>query len=144
MNTQHKIAACLWFEKDAAEAARFYVAIFPDAYIVHQATSTVDWPGGKAGDVIVVDFVLAGQRYQALNGGANENATFNESVSLSVTCEDQAEVDRYWDALIADGGEPIMSNSRWCKASVPAAQQSSITMTLKLSSARLRTVEETH
>jgi len=113
MNTQQKIAPCLWFEKDAAEAASFYVAIFPDASIVHQATSTVDWPGGKAGDVIVVDFVLAGQRYQALNGGANENATFNESVSLSVTCEDQAELDRYWDALIADGGEPIMCG--WLK-----------------------------
>lgn len=113
MNTQQKITPCLWFEKDAAEAARFYVAIFPDAFIVHQATSTVDWPGGKAGDVIVVDFVLAGQRYQALNGGKNENATFNESVSLSVTCEDQAEVDRYWDALIADGGEPIMCG--WLK-----------------------------
>ena len=93
MNTQQKIAPCLWFETEAAQAARFYVSIFPDAHIVSQTTSTVDWPGGKAGDVIVVDFVLAGQAYWALNGGANANAQFNESVSLSVDCEDQAEVD---------------------------------------------------
>jgi len=57
--------------------------------------------------------VLAGQRYQALNGGSNTHATFNESVSLSVTCEDQAELDRYWDALTADGGAPIMCG--WLK-----------------------------
>jgi predicted 3-demethylubiquinone-9 3-methyltransferase (glyoxalase superfamily) len=113
MDTQQKIAPCLWFEKQAEEAANFYVSIFPDAYIEHQARSTIDWSGGKAGDVIVVDFVLAGQRYQALNGGSNENALFNESVSLSVTCRDQAEVDRYWEALTADGGEPIMCG--WLK-----------------------------
>jgi predicted 3-demethylubiquinone-9 3-methyltransferase (glyoxalase superfamily) len=107
MTSQQKIAPCLWFETEAAEAASFYVSIFPDSRIVAQMTSSVDWPGGKAGDVILVDFVLAGQRCQALNGGANETAAFNESVSLSVDCEDQAELDRYWDALIADGGEPI-------------------------------------
>jgi predicted 3-demethylubiquinone-9 3-methyltransferase (glyoxalase superfamily) len=95
MTTQQKIAPCLWFENEAAEAARFYVAIFPDAYIVRRATSTVDWPGGKAGAVVVADFVLARQRCHALNGGANEPAAFNEAVSLSVAREDQAEVDRY-------------------------------------------------
>ena len=113
MNTQQKIAPCLWFETDAAEAASFYVSLFPDAYIARQMTSPVDWPGGQAGDVIVVDFVLAGQAYWALNGGANENAAFNESVSLSVACEDQAEIDRYWDALSGDGGEPILCG--WLK-----------------------------
>jgi predicted 3-demethylubiquinone-9 3-methyltransferase (glyoxalase superfamily) len=113
MRTQQKITPCLWFATEAAEAARFYVSIFPDAYIAHQATSTVDWPGGKAGDVVLVEFVLAGQRYQALNGGVNEYGVFNDSVSLSVACEDQAEVDRYWDALIAEGGEPILCG--WLK-----------------------------
>jgi predicted 3-demethylubiquinone-9 3-methyltransferase (glyoxalase superfamily) len=113
MTTQQKIAPCLWFVKEAEEAASFYTKIFPDSYVDHKATSAVDWPGGKAGDVILVEFVLSGQRYQALNGGLNEHAKFNESVSLSVTCEDQSEVDRYWDALTADGGESIMCG--WLK-----------------------------
>jgi predicted 3-demethylubiquinone-9 3-methyltransferase (glyoxalase superfamily) len=113
MTTQQKIAPCLWFEKEAEEAASFYTSIFPDSYIDYEATSPVDWSGGKAGDVILVEFVLAGQHYQALNGGSNEHAKFNESVSLSVTCEDQSEVDRYWDALTAHGGEPIMCG--WLK-----------------------------
>jgi predicted 3-demethylubiquinone-9 3-methyltransferase (glyoxalase superfamily) len=113
MKPQQKIAPCLWFETEAADAASFYVSIFPDSHIVAQMTSSVDWPGGKAGDVVLVEFVLAGQRCQALNGGANANAAFNESVSLSVDCEDQAEIDRYWDALIADGGEPILCG--WLK-----------------------------
>jgi predicted 3-demethylubiquinone-9 3-methyltransferase (glyoxalase superfamily) len=113
MTSQQTIAPCLWFENEAEEAASFYTSIFPNSYIAYKTTSAADWPGGKAGDVILVEFVLAGQRYQVLNGGANEHAKFNESVSLSVTCEDQAEVDRYWDALTADGGEPIMCG--WLK-----------------------------
>jgi predicted 3-demethylubiquinone-9 3-methyltransferase (glyoxalase superfamily) len=108
MTSEQKIAPCLWFANEAEEAVTFYVSLFPDSGIDHKTASTVAWPGGKAGDVILIDFVLAGQRYQALNGGPNENARFNEAVSLSVTCEDQAEVDRYWDALTANGGEPIL------------------------------------
>jgi predicted 3-demethylubiquinone-9 3-methyltransferase (glyoxalase superfamily) len=108
MTSEQKIAPCLWFANEAEEAVNFYVSLFPDFGIDHKTASTVDWPGGKAGDVILIDFVLAARRYQALNGGPNESARFNESISLSVTCEDQAEVDRYWDALTADGGEPIL------------------------------------
>lgn len=111
MSAQQKIAPCLWFDGNAEEAAKFYVSVFPDSKIEHRVTSDVDWPGGKAGDVIVVDFRLAGQRYQALNGGPN--APFNDSVSLSVTCEDQIEADRYWEALTAGGGAPVMCG--WLK-----------------------------
>lgn len=108
MTESQKIAPCLWFDGKAEEAAEFYVSTFRDSYIEHKLGSPSDWPAGKAGDIILVTFVLAGQHYQALNGGPNENGKFNESVSLSVICEDQAEVDRYWEALTADGGMPVM------------------------------------
>ncbi|HEY9056351.1 MAG TPA: VOC family protein [Aurantimonas sp.] len=67
----------------------------------------VDWPGGEAGSVVLVDFILAGQSFQALNGGPRE--PFNDAISLSVSCEDQAEVDHYWAALSADGRAPVQS-----------------------------------
>jgi len=102
---QNSITPCLWFE-NAEEAANFYVSVFDNSRIVDTVKSYDDWPGGKAGDVVVVEFELNGQRYQALNGGPNQ--PFNDRVSLSVICKDQAEVDRYWDALTADGGKPIM------------------------------------
>ena len=108
MTESQKIAPCLWFDGKAEEAAEFYVSTFRDSYIEHKLGSPSDWPAGKAGDIILVTFVLAGQHYQALNGGPNENGKFNESVSLSVICEDQAEVDRCWEALTADGGMPVM------------------------------------
>ena len=109
--TRSRIAPCLWFDDRAEEAARFYTFVFHDSSIDHVTRSAVDWPGGRAGDVIVVDFTIAGQRYQGLNGGPGE--PFNDSVSLSVACKDQAEVDRYWDALTADGGEAVMCG--WLK-----------------------------
>ncbi|MCB1511400.1 MAG: VOC family protein, partial [Hyphomicrobiaceae bacterium] len=108
MTESQKIAPCLWFDGKAEEAAEFYVSTFRDSHIEHKLASPTDWPAGKAGDIILVTFVLAGQHYQALNGGPNENGKFNESVSLSVICEDQAEVDRCWEALTADGGMPVM------------------------------------
>ena len=107
------LAPCLWFENEAEEAANFYVSVFPDSRIANVMRSPVDWPAGKAGDVILVEFVVAGQRCQALNGGQHESGVFNDSVSISVTCKDQADVDRYWDALTADGGEPVMCG--WLK-----------------------------
>lgn len=100
------IAPCLWFEGDAEEAIDFYVSVFPNSRIDRKAPGAIDWPGGQAGDVLIIEFTLAGQAYQALNGGPND--AFNDRVSLSVLCEDQAEVDRYWEALTADGGKPIM------------------------------------
>lgn len=111
--TDQPIAPCLWFDTEALEAANFYVSILPDSRIDHVMRSPVDWPAGKAGDVILVAFTLAGRPYQALNGGPHESGAFNDSVSMSVSCTDQAEVDRYWDALTADGGEPVMCG--WLK-----------------------------
>jgi predicted 3-demethylubiquinone-9 3-methyltransferase (glyoxalase superfamily) len=99
-----KITPCLWFEVNALEAARFYTSVFGGRVDnVHRAPS--DTPGSKQGDVLLVEFTLHGQRYQALNGGPHD--TFNDAMSLSVRCEDQAEVDRLWSALTADGGRPV-------------------------------------
>lgn len=111
MTVQPTIAPCLWFDGNAEEAAEFYVSVFANSRINRKITRQDEWPGGKAGDVVVVEFELAGQPYQALNGGPME--PFNDRVSLSVRCKDQAEVDRYWDALTADGGEPVMCG--WLK-----------------------------
>jgi predicted 3-demethylubiquinone-9 3-methyltransferase (glyoxalase superfamily) len=101
----------LWFDGRAEEAARFYTSIFPDSAIDHVERSSVDYPGGKAGDVILVEFTLAALSYQALNGGPHD--AFNDAISLSVLCKDQAEVDRLWDALTADGGQPVQCG--WLK-----------------------------
>lgn len=99
------IATCLWFDGKAEEAARFYVSLLPNSRIDNVQRSPVPWPAGKAGDVILVEFTLAGARYQGLNGGPN--VPFTNAVSVSVSCADQAEVDRLWDALSADGGAPV-------------------------------------
>lgn len=104
MSTTQKITPCLWFDGNALPAAQFYTSVFPNSEIRTVTTSTVDYPGGKVGDVLIVIFTIAGQTYQALNGGPY--ATFNNAISLSVDCADQAEVDRLWAALTADGGEP--------------------------------------
>lgn len=106
-----KIAPCLWFDGRAEEAARFYTSIFPDSRIDHVHRSTIDYPGGKAGAVLLVDFTLAGLPYQAMNGGPHD--AFNDAISLSVSCEDQAEVDRMWDALSAGGGKSVQCG--WLK-----------------------------
>ncbi|WP_404307891.1 VOC family protein [Neorhodopirellula lusitana] len=105
------ITPCLWFDDNAEEAAEFYTSVFDNSEIRHRMIAKDDWPGGKAGDVLLVEFELKGQSYQALAGGPN--LPFNDRVSLSVACKDQAEVDRYWDALTADGGEPVMCG--WLK-----------------------------
>ena len=106
-----KNTICLWFEKDALEAARFYAATFPHSEVtaVHKAPG--DYPSGKAGDVITVEFTLVGRPFLGLNGGPEFR--FSEAVSFSISCEDQAEVDRYWEALTSGGGEP--GPCGWCK-----------------------------
>lgn len=100
-----RVSTCLWFDGSAEEAARFYVSLLPDSHVDTVQRSPVAWPAGKAGDVILVEFTLAGARYQGLNGGPNYRLT--PAVSISVSCADQAEVDRLWDALVADGGAPV-------------------------------------
>ncbi|MFD9487840.1 VOC family protein [Streptomyces sp. NPDC059991] len=99
-----KITTFLWFDDQAEEAAKFYVSVFGgDARIVETTRYTESF-GDQAGSVMTVVFVLAGQEYTALNGG-KQDWSFNESISLSVDCESQEEVDDLWARLTADGGE---------------------------------------
>ena len=99
-----KISPCLWFRGEAEEAAKFYVSLLPDSRIDRIHKSVVDTPGIKEGSVLLVEFTLAGQSYQALNG--NSNCEFTHAVSFSVSCVDQGEVDRLWSRL-SEGGEPV-------------------------------------
>ena len=98
-----KIVPCLWFDGDGEEAARFYVSLLPDSRIDGVHRSPVDTPSGPADSVLMVEFTLAGRSYLALNGGSAFK--FDEAVSFMVMTEDQAETDRLWDALIANGGQ---------------------------------------
>ncbi|RYE41202.1 MAG: VOC family protein [Hyphomicrobiales bacterium] len=102
-----KISPCLWFDGNAEEAANFYVSIFKDSKInrILRWNEDHEISGGKAGDVLLVEFTLFGKTYQGLNGGPQFK--FSEAVSFSVDCDDQAEVDTYWEKLTADGGKPV-------------------------------------
>ena len=93
----------LWFAKEAEEAAAFYASIFPDSRVDRVTPLPSDTPSGPAGSVKVVDFTLFGQRFQAISAGPLD--PFNHAISLVVTCRDQAELDRYWAALL-QGGTP--------------------------------------
>lgn len=99
-----KITPCLWFDGNAEEATRFYVSLLPDSRVDSVSRSPADNPSTLSGAVLVVDFTLAGQPFRAINGGPQ--FTFTEAVSFVIDCEDQAEVDRLWDVLIAGGGSP--------------------------------------
>ena len=109
--SQQKITPCLWYDGDAEAAANFYVTLLPDSRVDRVTRSPTDYPSGKAGDVITVDFTLAGQHYLALNGGPMFK--FNEAVSFQIACDDQAETDRLWSALTSDGGRE--SDCGWVK-----------------------------
>lgn len=98
------ITPCLWFDGKAEEAAGFYVTLLPASRVDKVWQSPADTPSGPAGMVLTVDFTIAGQQFQGLNGGPD--FSFNEAISFVIDCEDQAEVDRLWEALIAGGGEP--------------------------------------
>ena len=98
-----KITPSLWFDGRAEEAAEFYVSLFPDSRIDSVSRAAADNPSTKAGDVLLVTFTLDGQRFVGINGGPQ--FPFTEAVSLAVDCADQAEVDRYWEALVEGGGE---------------------------------------
>jgi predicted 3-demethylubiquinone-9 3-methyltransferase (glyoxalase superfamily) len=98
-----KISPCLWFDGQAEEAARFYTSIFPDSRITAIDRSPGETPSGPKDMVLTVNFEIGGRSFIGLNGGPDFK--FTEAISLSIDCEDQAEVDRYWAALLADGGE---------------------------------------
>jgi predicted 3-demethylubiquinone-9 3-methyltransferase (glyoxalase superfamily) len=100
-----RITPCLWFDGKAEEAANFYVSLLPDSRIDNVVRSPADYPAGKAGDVLTVEFTLAGQSFLAMNGGPGP--VFTDATSFIINCDDQAEVDRLWGALTADGGTPV-------------------------------------
>lgn len=113
MPTLGVISPCLWFDREAKEAADFYTAIFPDSRIIRIARypeAGRDQHGMPPGSVMFVDFELAGQRFGALNGGAMFR--FNPAVSLQVHCDTQDEIDHYWDLLSA-GGDPSAQVCGW-------------------------------
>ena len=107
--TKNKI--CLWYDGDAEEAARFYAATFPDSEVNAVQRAPADYPSGKAGDPIVVEFSVLGIPCIGLNGGSAFK--HSEAFSFQVTTEDQAETDRYWDAIVGNGGQE--SECGWCK-----------------------------
>ncbi len=106
-----KNTICLWFDKGAEEAARFYAATFPDSHVsaVHRAPS--DFPDGKKGDVLTVDFTVVGIPCMGLNGGPAFK--HSEAFSFQIATDDQEETDRYWNAIVGNGGEE--SACGWCK-----------------------------
>jgi predicted 3-demethylubiquinone-9 3-methyltransferase (glyoxalase superfamily) len=107
----HKNTICLWFNKDAEEAARFYAATFPDSRVTAVHRAPADYPSGKAGDVLVVEFTVAGIPCIGLNGGPAFPHT--EAFSFQILTEDQEETDRYWNAIVNNGGAE--SACGWCK-----------------------------
>jgi predicted 3-demethylubiquinone-9 3-methyltransferase (glyoxalase superfamily) len=99
-----KIYTHLWYAKEAEEAAQFYASIFPDSRVDRVTPLLADTPSGPAGSVKVVDLTLFGQRFQAITAGPHHD--FNDAISMVVLCDDQAELDRYWNALLEGGGKP--------------------------------------
>jgi predicted 3-demethylubiquinone-9 3-methyltransferase (glyoxalase superfamily) len=97
-----KVTPFLWYAQQAEEAAAFYVSIFPDSRITRVLTMPAESPSGPAGSVKIVDFVLCGQPFTAMSAGPLD--PFNHAVSFVVGCDTQAEIDRYWDALLQQGG----------------------------------------
>lgn len=96
---------CLWFDGDAEEAAAFYTSLLPDSRVGRILKSPADTPSGPAGKVLTVEFTLAGAPYVILNGGPGY--PFTQAVSFQIHCDDQAEVDRLWAALLENGGSPM-------------------------------------
>jgi predicted 3-demethylubiquinone-9 3-methyltransferase (glyoxalase superfamily) len=107
----NKNTICIWYDKDAEAAARFYASVFPDTSVgaVHRAPD--DFPSGRKGDVLTVDFTVLGIPCIGLNGGPAFKQS--EAFSFQIATEDQAETDRYWNAIVGNGGRE--SECGWCK-----------------------------
>lgn len=110
-NPTPKSTICLWFDKDALDAARFYAATFPDSEVIAVHHAPGDYPSGKEGDVLTVDFSVLGIRCMGLNGGPG--IKHNLAFSFQVATDSQEETDRYWDAIVGNGGEE--SDCGWCR-----------------------------
>jgi predicted 3-demethylubiquinone-9 3-methyltransferase (glyoxalase superfamily) len=106
-----KNTICLWFNDDAQEAARFYAATFPDSEVIAVHHSPSDYPGGKQGDVLTVEFTVLGIPCLGLNGGPQFQ--HSEAFSFQIATDDQEETDRYWSAIVQNGGQE--SQCGWCK-----------------------------
>ena len=106
-----KNTVCLWYEHDAEAAATFYAATFPDSHMGAIRRAPSDYPDGKAGDALVVEFSVMGVACVGLNGGPRFK--HSEAFSFQVATEDQAETDRYWNAIVGNGGQE--SQCGWCK-----------------------------
>ena len=105
------LTPCLWFDGNAEEAAEFYTGLFPDSRIDRIVLSPMDNPGSGEGTVMMVEFTVNGQSLIGLNGGPGH--PFTEAISLTIPADTQEEADTYWNALTADGGEPMPCG--WCK-----------------------------
>ncbi|WP_053238916.1 VOC family protein [Sandaracinus amylolyticus] len=101
---KQKIYTHLWYAKDAEGAARHYASIFPDSRVDRVTPLPAESPSGPPGSVSIVDFTLFGERFQAMTAGPHHD--FNDAISLVVECDSQAELDRYWNALLEGGGRP--------------------------------------
>jgi predicted 3-demethylubiquinone-9 3-methyltransferase (glyoxalase superfamily) len=106
-----KLTTCLWSNYTAEEQAEFYTSLLPDSRITRVQRTPADTPSQKAGDVIVVEMELMGEKFILLNGGPM--FTHSEAVSFVIATKDQAETDRYWNAIVGNGGEESMCG--WCK-----------------------------
>ena len=111
MNTQPKNTVCLWYQKDAQAAAEFYAATFPDSKVGAVQRAPSDFPDGKKGDVLVVEFTVIGIPCVGLNGGTAFKQS--EAFSFQIATDDQAETDKYWNAIVGNGGKE--SQCGWCK-----------------------------
>ena len=106
-----KNTICLWYDKDAEEAARFYASVFPDSKVGKIWRAPGDYPDGREGDVLVVEFTVCGVACMGLNGGPQFK--HSEAFSFQIATDDQAETDRYWNAIVGNGGQE--SACGWCK-----------------------------
>lgn len=106
-----ELITCLWFDGKAREAATFYTSIFPDSELADNWLAPTDTPGNKEGEEIVVNFKIFGRPFIALNGGPQ--FPHSEAISFQIPCNDQKEIDKYWNLLVADGGKE--SQCGWLK-----------------------------